>query len=175
MFICGGAFDGIEAAIKRRRGKNVIGFGNDQKSQSGEKAKISLSELEPKDLLTFGLIPEFIGRVPIIATLDELDESDLVKVLTEPHNALLKQYQQLFHLSDVILNFTEGAMNEIAKQAILKKTGARGLRSIIEEAMLDTMFEIPGKSDVKEVLVSEKVISNGESPLIVYENTANVG
>jgi ATP-dependent Clp protease ATP-binding subunit ClpX len=175
LFICGGAFDGIDAAIQRRKGKNMIGFGQDQKAKTGEDAKISLSELEPKDLLSFGLIPEFIGRVPIIATLDELSESDLVRVLCEPNNALLKQYQQLFHLSDVILKFTEGAMQEIAKQAILKKTGARGLRSIIEEAMLDTMFDIPGRSDVKEVVVSENVISNGETPLIVHENTAKTG
>lgn len=175
LFICGGAFDGIDQIVQRRKGKNKIGFGQNQMGASDLKKIDPLKELEPKDLLTFGLIPEFIGRLPIIATLEELDEKDLVRVLNEPHNALIKQYQQLFNLNDVILRFTESAMIEIAKKAIEKKTGARGLRSIIESAMLETMFEVPGKHDVKEVVVSDKVISNGEKPLIVLESQAKRG
>ena len=175
LFICGGAFDGIDQIVQRRRGKNKIGFGQNQMSATDLKKIDPLKELEPKDLLTFGLIPEFIGRLPIIATLEELDEKDLVRVLNEPHNALIKQYQQLFNLSDVILRFTESAMVEIAKKAIEKKTGARGLRSIIESAMLQTMFDVPGKPDVREVVVSDKVITNGEQPLIVMEGQAKTG
>ncbi|MCL4154494.1 UNVERIFIED_CONTAM: hypothetical protein GTU68_002817 [Idotea baltica] len=159
LFICGGAFDGLAEMIKRRMGK----------SKAEEKA--SLKQMEPRDLVSFGLIPEFIGRLPILATLDELAESDLVRVLTEPKNALVKQYQQLFQLNDVILRFTESAMEEIAKKAREKKTGARGLRSIIESAMLDTMYDVPSKKEIKEVVVSDKTISHGEQPLIVLENT----
>jgi ATP-dependent Clp protease ATP-binding subunit ClpX len=175
LFVCGGAFDGLEAAIKRRKGKNKIGFGSESVVDMESQREYTLADAEPRDLLGYGLIPEFIGRLPILATLDELGEEDLVRVLSEPKNALIKQYQQLFHLSDVILRFTESAMVEIAKKAIEKKTGARGLRAIIEDAMLETMYEIPSKSDVKEVVVSENVISNGEQPMIVYENQAQNG
>ena len=172
LFICGGAFDGIDQIIKRRMGKNKIGFNNDSVAIMKEKKSSSLHDLEPRDLLAYGLIPEFIGRLPIAVTLDELGEEDLVRVLTEPHNALVKQFQELFHMSNVVLRFTEGAMKEIAKKAMEKKTGARGLRSIIENAMLETMFDVPSRLDVKEVVVSENVITQNEQPLVVYENTA---
>ncbi|HMO18310.1 MAG TPA: ATP-dependent Clp protease ATP-binding subunit ClpX [Oligoflexia bacterium] len=170
LFICGGAFDGIEQIIKRRMGKNSIGFNNiEQKDKKS--LEPSLLDVEPKDLLSFGLIPEFIGRLPVVVTLEELGEKELIRVLSEPHNALIKQYQELFRLNDVILKFTETALEAIAKKAIEKKTGARGLRSIIERTMLDTMFEVPADSEVREVLVSEKVITDGEQPLKVYENS----
>lgn len=175
LFVCGGAFDGLENVIKKRLGKNKIGFGSENVVALNEKKSDVLDQVEPKDLLTYGLIPEFVGRLPVVATLDQLSEQDLVRVLTEPQNALIKQYQQLFHLSNVILRFTEGAMGEIARKAYEKKTGARGLRSIIENAMLETMYEVPSKADVKEVVVSENVIAQGEQPLIVYENVVQSG
>ncbi len=177
LFICGGAFDGLGETIKRRMGKGKIGFSGMEKEGETKvrRTDVGLKDLEPSDLLGYGLIPEFIGRLPIIATLEELNEEDLVRVLTEPNNALVKQYQHLFDLNDVILRFTEQSMVEIAKKALEKKTGARGLRAIIENAMLETMYEVPGKADVKEVVVSEKVISDGEQPLILYENTVQPG
>lgn len=175
LFICGGAFEGIEGIIRKRMGKNKIGFGTENLVSIKEKKSALLSTVEPKDFISYGLIPEFVGRLPIVASLDELSEEDLVRVLTEPNNALIKQYQQLFHLSNVLLRFTEGAMKEIAAKAHSKKTGARGLRTIIENAMLDTMYQVPGKVDVKEVIVSENVIAQGEQPLIVYESAAQNG
>lgn len=173
LFICGGAFAGIEPMIQKRKGKNQIGFGQTQKGKAEIQKEDPLKELEPKDLISFGLIPEFVGRVPIVATLERLEEKDLVRVLKEPKNALVKQFQELFSLNNVILKFTDTALNEIAKKAIEKKTGARGLRAIIESAMLDTMFTIPGRNDVKEVVVSDKTITSGENPLIVIENQAS--
>ena len=169
LFICGGAFDGLEGIIKRRLGTKQIGFGSNLVEMSKEKINF-LSEVEPRDLIGFGIIPEFVGRVPIITSLQELDEGDLIKVLTQPQNALVKQYEKLFEFSDVKLTLTECAIKAIAIKAIKRKTGARGLRAIIEESMLETMFEIPEKSDVKEVIVSENVINKGEKPLLVYEN-----
>ncbi|HQH28934.1 MAG TPA: ATP-dependent Clp protease ATP-binding subunit ClpX, partial [Oligoflexia bacterium] len=155
LFICGGAFDGLENAVKRRLGKSSIGFGSENIVPLHNKKKTkALEQLEPKDLVTFGMIPEFVGRVPIVVALDELTEDDLVKVLTEPNNALIKQYQKLFQLNNVALRFTDGAVREIAHKAHDKKTGARGLRSIIENAMLETMYDVPSKIDVKEVVVS---------------------
>lgn len=185
LFICGGAFDGLEKIIGRRLGSKQIGFGahaagtsgslkHDKKQDSHHNPEV-LSLIEPKDLLSYGLIPEFVGRLPIIATLEELDEASLVKVLTEPHNALLKQFQQLFEYSKVHLRFTEGAVREIARKALKRKTGARGLRAIVEEIMLDTMFEIPEKENAKEVIVSENAVLKNECPLVVYENTAKTG
>lgn len=176
LFICGGAFDGLSEMIKRRMGKSRIGFDQKNVVTIGEDKEAGLKDMEPRDLVSFGLIPEFIGRLPILATLDELAESDLVRVLTEPKNALVKQYQQLFQLNDVVLRFTESAMEEIAKKAREKKTGARGLRSIIENAMLDTMYDMPSKKEIKEVVVSDKTITHGEQPMIVLEkNTAQSG
>ncbi len=175
LFICGGAFEGLEEGIKKRMGSKQIGFGSNIVSINDVKKSMLLKHVEPKDLCGFGLIPEFVGRLPIIATLEELDEADLVKVLTEPHNALVKQFQQLFSLSSVNLRFTEGATKEIARKALVKKTGARGLRAILEEVLLETMYDIPSLDDVKEVVVSEQSISNGEQPLVVYESTAKTG
>jgi ATP-dependent Clp protease ATP-binding subunit ClpX len=175
LFICGGAFDGLEDIIRRRLGKSKIGFGTNNIVEMKDMRNATLRDTEPKDLLSFGLIPEFIGRLPIIATLDELEQNDLMRVLTEPQNALIKQYQQLFQINNVVLRFTEGALGEIAKKAREKRTGARGLRAIIEDAMLETMYQVPSDSEIKEVVVSEKVISQGEQPLIVYENAAQSG
>lgn len=171
LFICGGAFDGLPQIIKRRMGKNSIGFGNIVPTKTNDK-DISISDVEPKDLLTFGLIPEFIGRLPILVALEELGEPELVRVLSEPQNALIKQYQELFRLNDVILKFTESALSAIAKKAIERKTGARGLRSIIEKTMLETMYEVPADPDVTEVIVSDKVINSDEQPLRVYGNAS---
>ncbi len=168
LFICGGAFDGLDQVIKRRLGKNSIGFITESKN-SKKKEDISLKDIEPKDLVSFGLIPEFIGRLPVLVSLEELSQNDLVKVLSEPQNALIKQYQELFRLNEVVLKFTDAALEAIAQRAIEKKTGARGLRSIIEKTMLDTMFEVPADNSVKEVLVSEGVILEGEQPIRVYE------
>ncbi len=167
LFICGGAFSGLNEVIARRLSSNKIGFGSEVHSKDKDKTSY-LDKVESKDLLTYGLIPEFIGRLPIITTLEELSEENMVKVLTEPQNALVKQYKQLFDYSDVLLKFTEGAVRAIAKKAMERKTGARGLRSIIEEAMLETMFYIPSQKEIKEVVVSETCIVKGESPLIVY-------
>lgn len=170
LFICGGAFDGLEGVIKRRMGKSSIGFNTETKTTK-KKTEITLSDIEPKDLVSFGLIPEFIGRLPVVVSLEELSQSDLVKVLSEPQNALIKQYQELFRLNEVVLKFTDAALEAIAKKAIEKKTGARGLRSIIEKSMLETMFEVPADNTVKEVLVSEGVILDGEEPIRVYEGS----
>ncbi len=170
LFICGGAFDGLEAIINRRMGSKQIGFGADNVVPLSDRSGKALVSAEPKDLITFGLIPEFIGRLPIVATLEELDEASMVRVLTEPHNALIKQYQKLFEFNNCNLRFTDGAVKEIAKKALKRKSGARGLRAIIEESLLETMFNIPGKTDIEEVIISENVITSGESPLIVYQN-----
>ena len=181
LFICGGAFEGLEETIKRRMGSKQIGFGAGSEKPTpnvvpiNEKKGALLTQAEPKDLCSYGLIPEFVGRLPIIATLEELSEPDLVRVLTEPQNALLKQFQHLFGLNSTSLRFTDGAVREIARKALAKKTGARGLRAILEDALLETMYEVPSKADVKEVIVSENVITSGEQPLIVFENTAKTG
>lgn len=172
LFICGGAFAGLEEIIKRRVGSKQIGFGTEQVEKTKLETKHIFEHAKPKDLLSFGLIPEFVGRLPIMASLSELDEADLVRVLTEPQNALTKQYEKLFDFNQVKLRFTDGALGEIAKKTLERKTGARGLRSIIEEALLDTMFDIPSKDDVKEVIISETTIANNESPIIVYESEA---
>lgn len=174
LFICGGAFESLEKIVKKRLGSRQIGFGGDQAPKKEADFVLS-SHIEPKDLVGFGMIPEFVGRLPIIASLEELGETELVQVLTEPKNALIKQYQQLFELSNVTLNITEDALKEIAKKSMKRKTGARGLRAIIEEAMLETMFDIPTLEDAKEVVVSKNVIEKGEPPLIVFEKTAKTG
>jgi ATP-dependent Clp protease ATP-binding subunit ClpX len=172
LFICGGAFTGLEDLIRRRAMGNSMGFNTVVKSP--KVTARTLSNVQPEDLLKFGLIPEFIGRLPVVATLEELDESALVKILIEPKNALIKQYQKLFEMEGVKLKFSEGALTAIAKQALERKLGARGLRSILEEVMLDVMYEIPSQEDIKEVVVSEETISRGEQPLIVYEHQAEI-
>ncbi|MCP8967341.1 ATP-dependent protease ATP-binding subunit ClpX [Ectobacillus ponti] len=170
LFICGGAFDGIEQIIKRRLGRKVIGFGSDKKNQFDDE-KV-LSHVLPEDLLKFGLIPEFIGRLPVIANLEQLDEAALVEILTKPKNALVKQYQKLLELDDVELEFEEGALLEIAKKAIERKTGARGLRSIIEGMMLDVMFELPSRDDIEKCIISkETVVDNAPAKLVLHDGT----
>ncbi len=168
LFICGGAFAGLEKIIAQRGKGSGIGFKAEVKDPDARGAGELFRELEPEDLLKFGLIPEFVGRLPVIATLEDLDEAALVTILTEPKNALVKQYQRLFEIESVKLTFTPDALTAIAKRAIKRKTGARGLRSIMEDILLDTMFELPGMGDVSEVVVNEESVNAGAKPLLVH-------
>jgi len=168
LFICGGAFAGLEKIIAQRGKGSGIGFKAEVKDPDARGAGELFRELEPEDLLKFGLIPEFVGRLPVIATLEDLDEDALVTILTEPKNALVKQYQRLFEIESVKLTFTPDALTAIAKRAIKRKTGARGLRSIMEDILLDTMFELPGMGDVSEVVVNEESVNAGVKPLLVH-------
>jgi len=168
LFICGGAFAGLEKIIAQRGKGSGIGFGADVKDNDSRGVGEVFTELEPEDLLKFGLIPEFVGRLPVIATLQDLDEDALVTILTQPKNALVKQYQRLFELEDTELTFTDGALVEIAKRAIERKTGARGLRSILEDILLDTMFELPGLDNVVEVVVKDEAVTSDAEPLLIY-------
>jgi ATP-dependent Clp protease ATP-binding subunit ClpX len=174
LFICGGAFHGLETIISNRIGKKGIGFGVDVEGGRDKQYTELIKDVQPEDLLKYGLIPEFIGRLPIIATLEELDEDILVEILKKPRNAISKQYKKLFELENVKLTFTEGALRGIAKDAIKKKTGARGLRSIMEKVMLDVMYELPSISNVKECVVSEEVILSHEKPILIYEEEAEI-
>ncbi len=169
LFICGGAFDGIEQIIKRRLGQKVIGFGSDPKQNEVEQKDL-LSKVLPEDLLKFGLIPEFIGRLPVISSLTPLDEEALIEILTKPKNALVKQYQKMLELDDVELEFDEAALVEIAKRAIERKTGARGLRSIIEGIMLDVMFELPSRDDIKKCIITKETVIDNSSPKLILED-----
>ena len=169
LFICGGAFVGLDDVIERRIGERTLGFGADIPSRKDKKIGELLERIEPEDLLRAGLIPEFIGRLPVIATLHELNEEALVDILTKPKNALVKQYQKLFEMDGVKLKFSQGALHAVARQALTRNAGARGLRAIMEKSMLDIMYEVPSQSDIREVAVSEEVIASGEKPLIVYE------
>ncbi len=170
LFICGGAFSGLEKIIQDRSEKSSIGFGADIKSKSDSRnVGEILRELEPEDLIKYGLIPEFVGRLPIVATLEELDEDALVSILTEPKNALVKQYQKLLKLEGVDLEIREDALRAVAKKAMDRKTGARGLRSILENALLETMYELPSMEGVKKVIVDASVITEGARPLYIYE------
>ena len=171
LFICGGAFAGLEKIIAQRGKGSGIGFGADVKDPDSRGVGEMFKELEPEDLLKFGLIPEFVGRLPVLATLTDLDEDALVTILTEPKNALVKQYQRLFDIEGVSLTFTEDSLRAIARRAIKRKTGARGLRSIMEDILLDTMFELPGLSSVDEVVVNEEAVNVGSKPLLVYKDT----
>ncbi len=168
LFICGGAFAGLDKIISQRNKGSAMGFGADVKDEETRRVGEVFQELEPEDLLKFGLIPEFVGRLPVIATLTDLDEDALVTILTKPKNALIKQYQRLFEMEDVTLTMTDDALAAIAKRAIERKTGARGLRSILEEVLLDTMFEIPALQGVEEVVVNEEAISRAGEPLLIY-------
>ncbi|HNT68498.1 MAG TPA: ATP-dependent Clp protease ATP-binding subunit ClpX [Syntrophorhabdaceae bacterium] len=174
LFICGGAFHSIDGLVASRIGKKGIGFGVDVEGGRDKRYSELLREIQPEDLLKYGLIPEFIGRLPITATLDELSEENLVEILKRPRNAISKQYKKLFELENVKLTFTEGALRGIAKDAMKKKTGARGLRSIMEKVMLDVMYEIPSLANVKECVVSEEVIVNHERPILIYEEEADI-
>ena len=171
LFICGGAFAGLDAVIQQRIGKKTLGFGADVKKKQEKKAGELLLQVTPEDLLKYGYIPEFIGRLPMLASLTELDEEALVQILTEPKNALTKQYQKLFDMEGVRLRFTDGALVSIAKEALKRNTGARGLRAILEGAMLDLMYEIPSQNTVREVVISEDVIYRKERPLLVYDQS----
>ncbi len=166
LFICGGAFDGLEQIIKRRMGKKVIGFGSDTVAKKDMEKENLLEHVLPEDLLKFGLIPEFIGRLPVISTLSNLDEDALIRILTEPKNALVKQYKKLLDIDGVELEFDPEALVEIAKQAIQRKTGARGLRSILEGIMLDVMYEVPTSKDVAKCFISKEVVTEGKTPAL---------
>ena len=166
LFICGGAFDGLVPIIENRIGKKTLGFGAEIQSQRDPMRTDALKEVRPEDLTKYGLIPEFVGRLPIVVTLDGLDENALVRILTEPKNALCKQYEALLDMDGIRLTFEEDAIREIARQAIARKCGARGLRAIIEDAMLDTMFELPGMKDVNECVITKDAVTGGKPKLI---------
>ncbi|MGB9813993.1 MAG: ATP-dependent Clp protease ATP-binding subunit ClpX [Thermovenabulum sp.] len=167
LFICGGAFEGIEKIIANRLGKKGIGFGAEIRSKEDKNVGEILSHIMPEDLLKFGMIPEFVGRVPIIVTLDALDEQALIRILKEPKNALVKQYQKLFEMDNVQLEFTDEALELIAQEALKRKTGARGLRAIMEEIMMDVMYEIPSRQDISKCVVTKEVVMKKEPPILV--------
>ncbi|MFY0524675.1 ATP-dependent Clp protease ATP-binding subunit ClpX [Archangium gephyra] len=168
LFICGGAFGGLEQVIERRLGGRSLGFGADIQSKKQRNLTELLKNVEPEDLLKFGMIPEFIGRLPIVTALEELDESALVNILSQPKNALTKQYKKLFELDGISLKFTDGALKAIASEAIRRKAGARGLRSILESAMLDVMYELPSRKTAREVVISEEVILKKSEPVVLH-------
>jgi ATP-dependent Clp protease ATP-binding subunit ClpX len=168
LFICGGAFDGLDKVIRNRSERSGIGFGAEVKSQSERTLSDLFKDVEPDDLIKFGLIPELVGRLPVVASLDELDERALVQILTEPKNALVKQYQRLFSMEGTELEIRPGALNAIARKALKRKAGARGLRSILEQALLDTMYELPSLSDAEKVVIEENAINGEGKPLVIY-------
>jgi len=169
LFICGGAFVGLDAVIRKRTGSKAIGFGAEVVAEKKMEFGEIIAAVQPEDLLKFGLIPELVGRLPVIATMTELQEEDLIRILQEPRNALTKQYQKLFDYEGITLRFTAGALKAIAAKAIKRKSGARGLRSVMEEAMLDVMYELPSDEHATECVINEQVITNGEYPVILYE------
>ena len=167
LFICGGAFCGLEGVIERRLGGRSLGFGTDAKKREDKNVGELLALVEPEDLLKFGMIPEFVGRLPVVTALEELDETALVEILTRPRNALVKQYRKLMEMDGVSLKFTDGSLKAIARAAVKNKAGARGLRSIVEGAMLDIMYDVPSRRNVQEIVISEEVIEKGEQPIVV--------
>jgi ATP-dependent Clp protease ATP-binding subunit ClpX len=169
LFICGGAFIVLDTLIEQRTGQKTVGFVSDTITRKERKIGEILSLVEPEDLIKYGLIPEFVGRMPVVAALDELDEQAFIKILTEPKNALMKQYQKLLSFDNARLKFTDGALSAIAKKAIQRKTGARGLRSILEGIMLDVMYEIPSQKGIKDCLITEDTILKNEKPILIYE------
>ncbi len=171
LFICGGTFNGLEQIIKRRLGSKTMGFGAKISKAKEESIGEILKEVQPEDLIKYGLIPEFLGRLPVVATLDELSAETLVRILTEPKNALVKQYKKLFEMEGVNLRLTDSALKAVADEAVKRKSGARGLRAIMEECMLNIMYEIPSIDDVKECVISEEVVLNKEDPILLYEQT----
>ncbi len=175
LFICGGAFVGLDRIVEARLGQQQMGFGNTSTARDRFDTSELVARAEAEDLMRFGLIPEFIGRVPVTATLDELDVESLVAILTRPRNALTKQYQKLFDMDGVKLKFTEGSLQRIAEEALERKTGARGLRSILEDIMLNVMYDLPSKDNVKECIISEDVVLRTQEPILVYENEAEWG
>ena len=174
LFICGGAFVGLEQIIERRIGERSLGFGAEVPSKKEKRLGEVLAQAQPEDLIKAGLIPEFIGRLPVVATLNELTEDALIDILTQPKNALVKQFQKLFEMDGVRLKFTRGALQAVAREALKRNAGARGLRAILENAMLETMYDIPARAGVKEVHVNEDVIVRGEKPLMVLEKEAGL-
>src|SRR4026209_1500573 len=172
LFICGGAFVGLDDIIRKRTGRKRMGFGGQLEDKDGRRPADLLHGVQTEDLLKFGLIPEFIGRLPVIATLEELDESALMRILKEPKNALTKQYSKLFEMESVHLKFTEDALRAIARDAMKRKSGARGLRAIMENIMLDIMYDMPSQPNIKEVVISEEVVNKNEPPIVVYTKAA---
>ena len=172
LFICGGAFVGLEGIIERRVGVKGLGFAADIQNKADRKKGEMMGDVQSEDLLHFGLIPEFIGRLPVVATLEELNEEALIAILTKPKNALVKQYEKLFEFEDVALSFTEGALGAVARKALLQKSGARGLRAILENAMLDLMYELPSRDDVEECVVGEELIEQGAQPVLGLKREA---
>jgi ATP-dependent Clp protease ATP-binding subunit ClpX len=167
LFICGGAFDGIDKIIQNRIGKKTMGFGAEVRKRTETKIGEILAQIQPADLIKFGLIPEFVGRVPVVASLDALDEESLVRILTEPRNALVKQFKKMFSLDDVVLEFQPDALQLIAQEAIQRKTGARGLRSIVENILLDIMYDLPSRDDIEKCIITREVVAAGEEPIFV--------
>ncbi len=171
LFICGGAFNNLEGIIKSRIGVKALGFAAEIRKREERKLGEILVQVQPEDLIRFGMIPEFVGRLPVVATLHELTEKELVEIMLEPKNALVKQYQKLFGMEDVTLRFTEGSLQAVAREAMKRNSGARGLRSILENIMLDIMYEIPSQPDIRECVISEEVVTNRETPLLLYEGS----
>jgi ATP-dependent Clp protease ATP-binding subunit ClpX len=171
LFVCGGTFTGLEKVIERRISNKSMGFGAEVASKKEKNVGELLEKLKPEDLIKFGLIPEFLGRLPVVTSLSELNESSLIKILTEPKNALVKQYQRLFGFEDVKLTFTEEALAAMAKEAVTRKSGARGLRAIMEETMLDIMYELPSAENVRECIVGDEVVLKNEEPILLFEQT----
>ena len=174
LFICGGAFDGLEKIINSRTSKSGIGFNASVQSKDSKNFGEMIEQVEPEDLIKFGLIPELIGRLPVTATLSQLDEAAFIQILTEPKNALVKQYQALFELENVALEFREDALKAIAKKAISRNTGARGLRSILEGILLDTMYQLPSQKNIEKVVIDASSVE-GEEPKLVYRNASSAG
>jgi len=171
LFICGGAFNTLEGIIKSRIGVKALGFAAEIRKKEERKLGEILVQVQPEDLIRFGMIPEFVGRLPVLATLHELTEEELVEIMLEPKNALIKQYQKLFGMENVALRFTEGALKAVAREAMKRNSGARGLRSILENIMLDIMYEIPSQPDIRECVISEEVVTSREAPLLLYEGS----
>ena len=172
LFVCGGAFVGLDTIIDQRIGKKTMGFGADIKSKQDRKLSETLISLQPEDLLKYGLIPEFVGRMPVVATLEELSEHALIEILTRPKNALIKQYQKLLSLEGCKLHFTDPALEAIAKKAIARKTGARGLRAILEDVMLNVMYDVPSQPGIRECIINDEVINSTAEPMLIYEKIA---
>ncbi len=170
LFICGGAFSGLDRIISERKHGSSIGFGAEVREPDGRMAGEILLDVEPEDLMKYGLIPEFIGRLPVLATLGDLDQDALVEILTKPKNALLKQYKRLFEIEDVTLDFSKDALKAISQKALDRKTGARGLRSIMEDILLDTMFDLPGQNDIQKIVISKEVIEGDAKPMLIYSD-----
>ena len=169
LFVCGGAFVGLDGIIEQRIGKKAMGFKAEVKTKSQKNVQEVLEQVQPGDLIKYGLIPEFVGRLPVIGVLGDLDKDALVKILTEPRNALIKQYQKIFEYENVTLTFTKDALEAIAEQSLLRKIGARGLRLILEDLMLDLMYQLPSRSDITECVITKEVVENKTAPIILME------